>query len=693
MAPPDLFGDDPALSRPATPAPAADESRGQTSSLYRRYRPRSFDPDDLVGQEHVVQTLRNAIMRGRVAHAYLFCGPRGTGKTTTARLLAKAVNCLAPEVDQRPCNACAACDAINSGATTDVIEIDAASNRGIDDIRDLRERIKYAPTQLRTKFYIIDEAHQITGAAANAFLKTLEEPPPHTKFVLATTDPEELLPTIVSRCQRFDFRRIGVEHMVGRLKTVAAAEGLQADDDALVVIARYATGSLRDALGLLDQLAVYQEAGEATGDRHITLEAVRSLLGVSRNDRVEGLIRAIADRDAGAALELVNAAVDAGEDARQLNKQLVAALRALMFARAGKPSPADPVSPDLAERFSVLELATLAHRFSEVDYRIKHSSYAQLPLEVAVVEATLRGTAAAAAPTAGAAATLPAPSATGFSETGLSPEDLAARPPTTSLADRVRGRGPAAGAGARPAPPVAPPIAPPTTATRPDTPPAATAAVPPAPQPTPAATTPAATGDLTVERIAEVWGRIRDDIKARDRKTEALLSSADPWRIDGDLVTIAAAYEFHAQRLGGDKERAMIAEAIERHTGHRVRIETMIRGQAPRPNATGSAPPPGGPAVAPPLAPAPAVASTLPRAATPAPDPAPTSAAQPPATRLPDPLDDAPPPPEPDDDYPAPASRSRAAAPGGPSASASGRIDQQRIDAARNLFDADIIDS
>src|SRR5215216_6428991 len=232
------------------------ERTGHTQSLYRKYRPQSFDAIELVGQEHVVQTLRNAILLDRVAHAYLFCGPRGTGKTTTARLLAKAVNCLDPDPLKRPCNECVNCRSINSGAATDVIEIDAASNRGIDDIRELRERVKYAPTQLKTKFYIIDEAHQITGAAANAFLKTLEEPPGHTKFVLATTDPEELLATIVSRCQRFDFRRISADDIVRRLQTVAALEGVSVDADALRLIARHATGSLRDALGLLEQLAL-----------------------------------------------------------------------------------------------------------------------------------------------------------------------------------------------------------------------------------------------------------------------------------------------------------------------------------------------------------------------------------------------------------------------------------------------------
>jgi DNA polymerase-3 subunit gamma/tau len=204
----------------------AGDPPASTSPFNRKYRPQSFDSSELVGQDHIVRTLRNAIRKERIAPAYLFCGPRGTGKTSTARILAKAANCLDPDPDRRPCNECAACVAINSGATPDVIEIDAASNRGIDDIRDLRERARYAPTQLKTKFYIIDEAHQITGAAANAFLKTLEEPPPQTKFILATTDPEELLPTIVSRCQRFDFRAHTVETISQRVGSLAEHEGI-----------------------------------------------------------------------------------------------------------------------------------------------------------------------------------------------------------------------------------------------------------------------------------------------------------------------------------------------------------------------------------------------------------------------------------------------------------------------------------
>src|SRR5215203_4285149 len=246
MTAPSLFGDSDSHEGPPAISPEASEPRrsvaSSTSSLYRKYRPQSFDSEELVGQEHIVRTLQNAVRLNKVAHAYLFSGPRGTGKTTTARVLAKAINCLQDDPSLRPCNACANCLAINAGASPDIVEIDAASNRGIDDIRDLRERVRYAPAQLRSKVYIIDESHQITGAAANAFLKTLEEPPAHTKFILATTDPEQLLPTIVSRCQRFDFKRISREAAIGRLTTVAESEGISIDEEAVIAIGAHANG-------------------------------------------------------------------------------------------------------------------------------------------------------------------------------------------------------------------------------------------------------------------------------------------------------------------------------------------------------------------------------------------------------------------------------------------------------------------
>ncbi len=358
-------------------------------SLYRKYRPQSFESDELVGQDHVIRTLRNALSLGRVAHAYLFCGPRGTGKTTTARIVAKAVNCLHDNPQTRPCNVCANCVAINTNATPDVIEIDAASNRGIDDIRDLRDRVRYAPTMLPSKVYIIDEAHQITGAAANAFLKTLEEPPSHSRFILATTDPEELLPTIVSRCQRFDFRRVSVADLARRLRTVADREGIGITEDALHVIARQATGSVRDAVGMLDQVALlFAENSDDSQHVEIGGPAVRAALGLSHNDRLEAIVAALAQRNAGEALSVVQAALDAGEDPRQLNRQLVSYLRLLLLERSGATTDADDQTKSLASSFQLNELAALARRFNDIDFSIKHSPYPQLPLEIALVEST-----------------------------------------------------------------------------------------------------------------------------------------------------------------------------------------------------------------------------------------------------------------------------------------------------------------
>ncbi|HET7034938.1 MAG TPA: DNA polymerase III subunit gamma/tau, partial [Thermomicrobiaceae bacterium] len=360
---------------------------GQSQSLYRKYRPRSFAADELVGQEHIARTLQNAIALDRVAHAYLFCGPHGTGKTSTARLLAKAVNCLDPDPMARPCNQCAACEAINNGSAVDIIEIDAASNRGVDDIRDLREKVKYAPTQLAVKFYIIDEAHQLTRDAFNAFLKTLEEPPPHVKFVLATTEPDKLPDTVASRCQRFDFRRVPLGQMVEHLARICRAEGLEAEDEALRLVAQQATGSLRDALGLIDQLALYDSQD---GQPRITAEAARRLLGLSRGDRIARIVEALAERDTGAGLRLIAEAAESSEDIHQLNRQLVAYLRALLHLKAGGREPdLDEAAAEQAGRFTLPELVEAVRAFSSIEAALNRGSYAQLPLELAFVDTVL----------------------------------------------------------------------------------------------------------------------------------------------------------------------------------------------------------------------------------------------------------------------------------------------------------------
>jgi DNA polymerase-3 subunit gamma/tau len=580
------------------PTPSASASGSpQTQSLYRKYRPQSFAEDDLFGQDHIVNTLRNAIALNRIAHAYLFCGPRGTGKTTTARLLAKAVNCLDPDPLKRPCNRCEACVAINRNATTDVIEIDAASNRGIDDIRDLRERVKFAPTQLSTKFYIIDEAHQITGAAANAFLKTLEEPPPHTKFILATTDPEELLQTIVSRCQRFDFRRINLEAMIACLHKVARLEGIDIEQDAIPVIARHATGSLRDALGVLDQVAVYRETSDSER-QPVTVDTVRTVLGVSRNDRVESLVQALADQDAAAGLRAINEAVEAGDDIRQLGRQLVAYLRMLLLHRAGGASEADDRAKTLAGRFSLSELAEFARAFSDIDVKVKHSAFPQLPLEIAMVNSAARSEIRpdVALPPRDQERPAPASQDPGGHppERRFSPDRESAAEhatPQVSLKDRVRGRtaplnavqpsnAPQASPPGR-APerhhPQRPPDDIPSTVVQ-DTAQSNAASPPPAPadgQPR------AASGaEVTLDVIVELWSKIRADVKAVNRRIEALLQQIDPVTVVGNKVFLVSPYEFHRNRMNSDEARTVVEDVISRLVKQRVQVSCVTREEA-----------------------------------------------------------------------------------------------------------------
>jgi len=556
-------------------------------SLYRKYRPQTFDSDDLFGQDHIVNTLRNAIALDRIAHAYLFCGPRGTGKTTTARLLSKAVNCLDPDARNRPCNRCSACDVINRNATTDVIEIDAASNRGIDDIRDLRERVKYAPTQLKTKFYIIDEAHQITGAAANAFLKTLEEPPAHTKFVLATTDPEELLQTIVSRCQRFDFRRINPEAMTACLEKVSTLERIAIDDEAIQIIVRHATGSLRDALGLLDQMAVYRDNDEVNEDR-VTATTVRTVLGVSRNERVETLVASLADRDASAGLIAINQAADAGDDVRQLGRQLVAYLRVLLLERAGGSADADEIAKNLAARFSLLELSDLARLFSDIDYKVKHAMIAQLPLEIAIVEGANRRSHQPTESMATRSELTPeiqksparSPRAP---EPALRAEPPADAPPRPSLRERVRDQAPPAksidekplGSGSES-----------TSATPTKERPAGSPNVPsrPASSAKPEAGVSSSSlaegGTLSLEVIVDLWSKIRADVKSVNRRIEALLQQVDPVTIDENVIVLTSPYEFHRNRVNSDEVRQVIEEVISRLVQRRVQISCVTREEA-----------------------------------------------------------------------------------------------------------------
>jgi DNA polymerase-3 subunit gamma/tau len=354
-----------------------------SQALYRKWRPQSWEA--VIGQEHVIQTLRNAIAGQRVAHAYLFAGPRGTGKTTTARLLAKAVNCLDENPAGRPCNRCAHCQAVNQGRFIDLIEIDAASNTSVEDVRDLRDKINFAPNLGRYKVYIIDEVHMLSTAAFNALLKTLEEPPPHAIFILATTEVHKIPATVLSRCQRHEFRRILVAEIAKLLKEVADQEQIEVEPDALTLVARQATGAMRDAISLLDQLA-------SNGEK-ITLEMAQAVLGTAANQAVLDVVDGLIQRQPGVGLEKIHQALDAGSDPRQFARQVVDYLRSLLFIKTGNPEQIDATSEmrqqmsRQAMAFSNADLLRMIRLFNDAANEGRAAWQPALPLEMAYVAA------------------------------------------------------------------------------------------------------------------------------------------------------------------------------------------------------------------------------------------------------------------------------------------------------------------
>ncbi|HEX6753054.1 MAG TPA: DNA polymerase III subunit gamma/tau [Solirubrobacterales bacterium] len=573
-------------------------SSSDSISLYRRHRPGSFD--EVVGQQHVVRTLRNAVEQGKVHHAYLFVGSRGTGKTSMAKILARSLNCERGGPTVTPCGECESCVTIASGTSVDVIEMDAASNRSVDDVRDLRERVAYAPTGGRWKVYILDEAHMLTKEAWNAFLKTLEEPPPNTVFVLATTEAHKVMATIADRCQRFDFQRPSLEQISEVLTRVAAAEGIEAEGAAVAMIARSASGSFRDALGTLDQLVSY-------GGSQVKLEDVLELLGAADAELLFDAVDAVIAEDPKGVLLGVEKMARSGRDPAQFARDLLAHLRHLLVTQTVGEVPNTFVvtatdADRLAAQASSIGTATLVRTIDELANAltaVREGDDARMAVEIALLKAAR--------------------------------PDL--DPSTEGLLRRVeklerRGAGSPAGpvaAGDPPPPPVAkassgavPPTAPPAGGSasvdelepgvplespdRPepegqaqsseqaeaeaepsarDDPPAGgadsggprTEAEPPPAGPPEVVTGPAGQNALSLEEIQRTWPAVLDKLRETSPALAATFDGARPVSLDeeGLKVGFPAELTFNKRKAETPEKRELMTDAIEDVLGERLR--------------------------------------------------------------------------------------------------------------------------
>ena len=509
--------------------------------LARKWRPQTFE--SVVGQDAITRTLKNALASGRIAHAYLFAGPRGIGKTTTARLLARALLCAEREGPE-PCGHCAVCA---DAAPVDLIEIDAASNRRIDDVRTLRENVKYAPSRGRYKIYIVDEVHQLTADSFDALLKTLEEPPAHVVFILATTDPRDLPPTILSRVQRFDFRPITPEALTASLERILKEENVVYEPGALPAVVRASEGSLRDALSLLDTAIAY-------GNGKLEAETTAQLLGATAPREVRAFARAVLGYDTVAAVDAIDRAVRDGDDVQSFARDAIELLRRVLVlkaAPAAKMSDLAPVEADevraLGEAVSLDEALYVVRAFLDADALMRESPHPRIELEIAAIRATrrpvpqqlddvLRRVDEALARTGGSTAAPVAPASAG---TAVPPPAVAA--PSTP------------GSGAAPAP--RRPMPAPTSAATP----AAPAATPMAPAP-PAPPAGPPSDDLTTG-----WQRVVDEVMGKKAMLGSILAQARPLGITGGELALAlTASQFQRDLLTDRANREIVMQAIRR---------------------------------------------------------------------------------------------------------------------------------
>jgi DNA polymerase-3 subunit gamma/tau len=535
--------------------------------LARKYRPATFD--DVVGQDAISRTLRNALASGRIAHAYLFAGPRGIGKTTTARLLARALLCPERKGSADPCGVCPAC--VDAAASVDIIEIDAASNRRIEDIRTLRENVKYAPARGRYKVYIIDEVHQLTSDAFDALLKTLEEPPPHVVMVLATTDPRDLPATILSRVQRFDFRPIAPDLMSATLEAILNKEKIAFEAAALPAIVRGAEGSLRDALTLLDTAIAY-------GNGRLDAETTASLLGTTAPAEVRAFARSLVGHDATPALEAIDRAARDGEDLGAFTRDVIELLRRALVLKAAPAAKLSDVPHAeanelraIAEAASLDDLLYVLRSFLDADEAMRESPHPRVELEIAAVRATRR----------------PEPRA--VEEILKRVEEAEARlrqqaassPPTRVQESLLPVVEPPARPGAEPRraapPPERPGPAPTSFAGAPAPPPAPPPSRPaPAPSAAPAPAFPPAS-----ENVVTGWQRVVEEVMRRKPTLGAVLAQTRPGPIrDRELSILLVGNHFHREMLSDSANRDLIGQALRRHIAGAERVSLTTEGES-----------------------------------------------------------------------------------------------------------------